>query len=496
MLRRKIRESLTARIFLLTFAILFAASAITFSLIAWATPITYTSVVSRQLLEKSTQLAESLKTTPFQESGALLDRFIQETGAVVMVMDSQNALVETPSKLAVQPRENGEMDVGIYFSQEENSAYSIAVSGPYPYAAADSSAVSVEISFADREGPYVLSVSPQAVPANQAVEALGKAAPWLLLAMAAFSLLCSLFYSRYIARPIVRLSAISQKMANLDFDWECGETRRDEIGTLGRSLNQMSRRLSSSLSQLQEANQALRQDMERERELERRRTAFFSAASHELKTPVTILRGQLTGMLEGVGVYRDRDKYLGRALQTTARMEGLIQELLAVSRIESGSFALHCAPVELSALAERQLALDAPLLEQRGQRLEQRLAPGLSVQGNQPLLQKALGNLISNASFYSPSGAVVRVTAEEREGRPALTVENTGAHIAEEALPHLFEAFYRAEQSRSRRTGGSGLGLYLVKMILERHSAEYAIENTGDGVRFTILFPGGQQPDT
>ena len=99
-----------------------------------------------------------------------------------------------------------------------------------------------------------------------------------------------------------------------------------------------------------------------------------------------------------------------------------------------------------------------------------------------------MGNLLSNASLYSPEGAEIRVWCGRLEGRPALTVENTGAHIGEEALPHLFEAFYREEGSRNRSTGGSGLGLYLVKMILDRHGAVCTIENTEDGVRATVRF--------
>ena len=251
----------------------------------------------------------------------------------------------------------------------------------------------------------------------------------------------------------------------------------------------MARRLSAALAGLEAANLALRGEVERERELDRRRAAFFSAASHELKTPVTILKGQLSGMLEGVGVYRDRDKYLLRSLQTVGRMEGLIQEMLALSRMEAGSAAARREPLDLSALVERQLALDAGLLEQRGQRLVKELAPGTSVTGDPSLLGRAVGNLLSNASLCSPAGAEIRVWCGLREGRPALTVENTGARIREEALPHLFEAFYREDGSRSRATGGSGLGLYLVKMILDRHGAECTIENTADGVKAAAVFP-------
>ena len=250
----------------------------------------------------------------------------------------------------------------------------------------------------------------------------------------------------------------------------------------------MAGKLSAALTELETANRALRGEVEQERELDRQRMAFFSAASHELKTPVTILKGQLSGMLEGVGVYQDRDKYLLRSLQVTGRMENLIQEMLSISRMETGSVDVNWETVDLSALIERQLTLDAGLLEQRDQRLVSALTPGITVIGDPSLLGRAVGNLLSNASLYSPDGAEIRVWCGKLEGLPALTVENTGAQISAEALPHLFEAFYREETSRNRTTGGSGLGLYLVKMILDRHGAACTIENTADGVQTTVRF--------
>ena len=202
---------------------------------------------------------------------------------------------------------------------------------------------------------------------------------------------------------------------------------------LGRSLDKLAQRLDAALADLESANQALRGEVEQERELDRQRMAFFNAASHELKTPVTILKGQLSGMLDGVGVYQDRDKYLLRSLQVTGRMENLVGEMLAISRMETGSVAVKQERVDLSALIERQLTLDAGLLEQRDQRLVSTLTPGVTVTGDPSLLGKAVGNLLSNAALYSPEGAEIRVWCGLLEGRPALTVENTGTHISEDA---------------------------------------------------------------
>lgn len=104
------------------------------------------------------------------------------------------------------------------------------------------------------------------------------------------------------------------------------------------------------------------------------------------------------------------------------------------------------------------------------------------------MLAKAIGNLISNAALYSPEGGEIRIWSGLQQDTPALTIENTGVHIGTEALPHLFEAFYREEQSRNRRTGGSGLGLYLVRIILEQHRANCRIENMENGVQATVSF--------
>ena len=491
MLPKKLSESLTARVFLITLLILLSAGAVTFGLIAWATPSTYTAVVTDDLTAQVDQLVDQLAGTEEQSCGPLLDQFIRTSGAEAMLVGPDGRIADTGSQLAVQPVYEDSSLVITSVQGDSTVTYDAGTSHTDDTVAvtmSEQATITAEVRFAGQEDSYTLYVTPRMEAENLAVRALAQMAPWILLVLLIFSLLCALVYSRYITRPIVRLSGIAGKMAQLDFQWESGEKRRDEIGRLGRSLDQMARKLSAALTDLEGANRALRGEVERERELDRQRMAFFNAASHELKTPVTILKGQLSGMLEGVGVYQDRDKYLLRSLQTTGRMENLIGEMLAISRMESGAAALRQETVDLSALTAGRLQQDAELFRQREQVLISALTPGVLVTGDPSLLGRAVGNLLSNAALYSPQRARIRVWCGFRDSRPALTVENTGARIPEEALPHLFEAFYRTENSRNRSTGGSGLGLYLVKMILDRHGAECAIENTKDGVKVTAQF--------
>lgn len=489
MCRRNIRESLTARIFLLTLLLLLGAGGLTFGLIAWATPITYVSVVGDRLQVQVSELTDRLALTKLADAGPILDVFVRESGAAVSLASPDGESVDTGSLYVSVTTAVQESDsVSTYTYGADGGPAQRERAGHYVTTAL-SDALIAEVTFADRAETYQLLVVPPMRLANQAVEALNRAAPCLALALLAFSLLCAVGYSRYLARPIVRISSIAGRMAELDFQWKCGETRRDEIGALGRSLDEMAERLSAALAELEEANAALRGDMERARELERQRLAFFSAASHELKTPVTILKGQLTGMLDGVDVYRDRDKYLARSLQVTGRMEALVQEILMVSRMESGSTAFHPAPLDLSELVRQQLELDRELFAQRQMRVQARLTPLLTLRADTAMLAKAVENVLSNAALYSPAGALIRVQTRLEGAQAVLTVENTGVQIGDAALPHLFDAFYREEQSRNRKSGGSGLGLYLVRMILEQHGASCQIENVADGVRFTARFP-------
>ena len=495
--RKKLGESLSARVFFITLLILLSAGTVTFGLIAWATPSTYTAVVTDDLTAQVDSLTEDLTGTALQDCGPLLDRFIRASGAEAMLVGPDGRIAETGSQLAIQSVYENDSLVITSVQGDSSVTYDAGGSdldGTVAVTMSEQATIAAEVHFADQESPYTLYVTPRMEAENLAVRALGQMAPWILLVLLVFSLLCAFGYSRYITRPIVRLSGIAENMAHLDFQWESGEKRRDEIGQLGRSLDEMARRLSAALTELETANHALRGEVERERELDRQRMAFFNAASHELKTPVTILRGQLSGMLEGVGVYHDRDKYLLRSLQVTGRMENLIQEMLAISRMETGAAAVKREPLDLSALLQRQLSLDAELLRQRGQRLESRLTPGTFAAGDAALLGKAVGNLLSNAALYSPEGAEIRVWCGMLEGHPTLTVENTGAQISEASLPHLFEPFYREEHSRNRSTGGSGLGLYLVKMILDRHEAACTVENTAEGVKAEVRFPPCRGP--
>ena len=347
----------------------------------------------------------------------------------------------------------------------------------------------IEFYFDDETEPCIIFIAPNTDKESQVVEALQKSLPILSLIVVSISIIAASFYAWYMTKPIKEVSAISKKMANMDFSSPCPVRRTDEIGVLSGSLNELSGRLSITLSELQEANRKLQADIDMERRLERQRLEFFSAASHELKTPITVIKGQLQGMLCQVGRYKDRETYLAQALEVTNKLEEMVQELLTISRLDTPGYVCNKGRVDFSALVDGSLKTHEDLFVQKELSVEKIILPDeVYLWGDVQLFQKVIDNLLSNAIAYSPAGSQIFLKLWQVEEKAILTLENTGVHIPDEDIPKLFEAFYRVDQSRNRQTGGSGLGLYIVKTILDLHGAEIKIENSERGVTVTIYF--------
>ena len=233
-------------------------------------------------------------------------------------------------------------------------------------------------------------------------------------------------------------------------------------------------------------NKKLEDDIEREKKLEQARTDFFSAVSHELKTPITVIKGQLEGMLLGIGAYKDHGKYLARSLEVANTLEAMVQEILTISRLDAAGADFKKDNFDCVQVIRRYLSETEDLMAEKDLQICLDLPASIFINGNRMLMEKVFSNLIGNAVKYSPSGAAIRISGHMESGQLEFSVENTGTHIPDESIPKLFDAFYRVEQSRSRKTGGSGLGLYVTQRILRQHGSECMVCNTASGVRFSF----------
>ena len=345
-----------------------------------------------------------------------------------------------------------------------------------------------EISFADSTETYILLLAKNTNKESQVVLALQKTLPILSVTILLVSVIAAFFYTWYMTKPIKKISKLSKQMADMDFSGLCPTNRTDEIGVLSHSLNDLSKKLAAALSDLQEANQKLQADIDMERRLEKQRVEFFAAASHELKTPITIIKGQLQGMLYQVGRYKDRETYLAQSLEITDTLGKMVQELLTISRLDTPGYTCKKSNLNLSNLIIDRLTAFEDLFMQKDLTVEQSISPEVYILGDMQLLQKALDNLLGNAAAYSGAGNQVLIKLWKETETTTLTIENTGAHIPDEAISKLFEPFYRIDQSRNRQTGGTGLGLYIVKTILNLHEAKIEVTNTLQGVIVSTQF--------
>lgn len=322
-------------------------------------------------------------------------------------------------------------------------------------------------------------------PENEASYSIELFLPFAIIVIIIIAFTISSFYSILISRPLIKINKVAKKMAHLDFDNIIEIHGEDEIGELSNSLNLMNKNLKESFEELEKINSKLTEEIEMERKLEKERREFVATISHELKSPITIINGQLEGMIYNIGKYKDRDKYLKESYEVTKKMSELVQEILYLSERENGEFKYNFKEVNLSYITNSVLRELKYFIEEKSLDLEASIEENVFIKADEKLIKKVVTNIVKNAITHSPvkERIIVKLTKDN------LTVENTGVTIPKEQVGEIFNAFYRVDKSRNRKTGGTGLGLYIVKTILDKHdNMTYGIESRDNSVRFKINF--------
>jgi two-component system sensor histidine kinase VanS len=227
--------------------------------------------------------------------------------------------------------------------------------------------------------------------------------------------------------------------------------------------------------------------IESERMQEAKRKEFIATISHELKTPITIISGQLEGMIYNIGKYKDRDTYLQKSYDSTQELKTLVEEMIQVSKFEILEKKSESKEFDLNSLISKLIKRQMYLIEEKELKLDVKYQSEIFINADEERIAKAINNLINNAIKYSPENADLLIRLYKKENA-ILEIENTGITIDEKHKDKLFKPFYRVEKSRNRKTGGSGLGLYIVSQILREHGFKYNIKNGRNSVIFIIEF--------
>jgi signal transduction histidine kinase len=303
----------------------------------------------------------------------------------------------------------------------------------------------------------------------------------------------AVWLSRRITEPLRQLTDISVRMKELDFSAKYDGKNHTELDILGRNMNELSQKLEETISALRTANNDLQRDLDRRNRQEEMRQEFLSNVTHELKTPIALIRGYAEGLQDGIADDPEsRSFYLDTIVDESDKMNVIVQKVLQLNQLEFGDNSVAMERFDIVDMIRNYLDSASILARQEDVKLQFDRRSPLYVWGDPFMIQEVFQNYYSNALHHveprSQSGSapekVIDIRCDETGGKARITVFNTGKPIPEESLPHIWEKFYKVDKARTRAYGGSGVGLSIVKAIMQLHHQAYGAENYDNGVAF------------
>ena len=336
------------------------------------------------------------------------------------------------------------------------------------------------------QGRNYLLIAIISVTNTESVVAIFQEFYWVNFAIAiVISFIASYIYAGQFSKPIQTMDSIAKDMADLNFSRQIPIETRDEIGSLGSSLNLMSQALEEKIDALEDANDKLTDEILFKTEQEEIRKTFVANVSHELKTPITIMKGLLEGLKSGM--YKDPD-HINSALDEADRMERLVHDMLEISRYEAKGIELNPTVFSLDESVNRIFRRFNHLAEAKALTVTKEQEEGF-IHADQDKIEQVLENLISNAIRYCPQAGQIHIKTELTPDTLRFSITNNGPSIPKDAMTSIWQPFYRVDTSGNRNKGGTGLGLVIVKTILEGHKADFGAENLTQGVCFWFELP-------
>lgn len=293
------------------------------------------------------------------------------------------------------------------------------------------------------------------------------------------------FISNTLSKSILQLTRKAREVTQLKFDEPIDIKGPKEIRVLGDAFNFLSHKLGETISKLNNANLKLKKDIDIKVEQERIRRQFVSDVSHELKTPITIIKSYSEALIDGIG---DKAYYLQGINEESNKMEKMVEELLELSRLESDTVTFTFETINLNHLIESSIKKLAPIAEKynRTIRLNSSIDK-IEIEGDKDKIDRVLKNLIMNALVYSTE-EFIDVSLKTDNQEVLLSVYNKSQAISKDEITRIWDRFYKIDKSRNRKKSGSGLGLAIVKNIVEKHGGEYGVDLINDGLNFWVKF--------
>lgn len=308
---------------------------------------------------------------------------------------------------------------------------------------------------------------------------------YVAIGSAVIGIFLMIFISNSFARPILQIADIANKMANLDFDVRYPVNSSDEIGMLGNSINALSEKLESTISELKSANNELEKDIRNKIQIDEMRKEFLSNVSHELKTPIALIQGYAEGLQDNISDdVESREFYCDVIIDEANKMNKMVKKLLTLNQIEFGKDQIQFDRFDIVQVLESAVQSATLLAEQKEADIFMEDYAPVYVWADEYMVEEVITNYISNAINHVSNEKEIRVSIEHREQVVRISVFNTGVPIPEEDLEKIWIKFYKVDKARTREYGGSGIGLSIVKAVMTSMNQECGVINHEGGVEF------------
>lgn len=301
------------------------------------------------------------------------------------------------------------------------------------------------------------------------------------------SLLVAFFTTRHITKPLQQLTDISKRMVDLDFNakYESNRSNSYEVEELGNHINRLSENLERTISELKTANVELQDDIEKKIQIDEMRKEFLSNVSHELKTPLALIQGYAEGLQECINDDAEsREFYCDVIIDEADKMNRMVKKLLTLNQLEFGNDQVVMERFDMTELVRGVANSTKILMEQKGIRLELDNLEEAWVWGDEFKVEEVITNYMSNAINHADGGKVIRVFYTRFEDKLRVSVFNTGQPIPEDDIDKIWVKFYKVDKARTREYGGSGIGLSIVKAIMDSFHQQCGVINHEEGVEF------------
>ena len=299
-----------------------------------------------------------------------------------------------------------------------------------------------------------------------------------------------IYISKRFSDPISELNSIAKKMANLDFSHKYNVTNDDEINELGESINVMSEKLEKTIKQLRSTNIELEKDIEKKSKIDEMRKSFISDVSHELKTPIALIQGYSEGLLENVNTDPESRKFYAEViLDESNKMDKLVKQLLELTKLEYEKREFNNRTFNIVELEKEIVRSSKVMIEDKQAKVEIETDDKIDVYADDFYISQIITNYLTNAIKHVKEvngDKYIKITnkVDSERQKVRVTIFNTGDNISSENLNRIWNRFFKADEARNREDGGSGIGLSIVRAIMNNYGDDYGVENKENGVEF------------